>query len=402
MVTVRERNEVFKARRRAKANAGRPGDEILDEVAEFAETLLYVQPWQMTAIVLGCAASYIPEASSTLPYFLVTAHEEQAGKTTVLDTAMMLSDGGWMSDSTWPGIKAFYNRKGHHTLGLDEIGKIYGENGDMGKTNPLYKFQCESYRRNATLSYSVSRTLYEASSYGVQWMSGLHTSVPGDILSRCIPIRMSPKPKHIHKDDTADEDVEAMGHAYQDTLRDWLTGHMQEIKEHNKNEVRKLHPALSSRKKQTWGLMFSTAWAAGGRWPALIMDAFLRLAMNESTEIKPTPNQQMLLDVATILRRYEAEVIFNVDLVDELQEMEDRPYISSSSNYLLATAVRAIGPSATISGQNLAGDYGAGRGRVAAPILARADALSARLRTTEAAAADEPDEPDAELEFEVV
>lgn len=373
------------------------GSDILDEIDLFARTVMYLpHQEQYTSVILATGVSHVTDAFTAVMRMALTG-PSRAGKTTVMDFGMGLSAGSWMSDATGPGLRAFYNTKGAHTLGVDESSKIFGENGMRGKLNPLYRIGTEGYRRTATLSFSVDQTKVDVSSYGVAWFAGIGEAIPYDIMNRAIRIEMEPVPPGYELQDTVDEDVMDLMTDYRDALHEWLAPNRAELKNFYKNEVSKLHPMLYGRLRQVWGGAFAIAWLAGGRWPKLAMDAFLKLGLDASNRPSPTPGQQLLLDVGDIIDRnipYSDGVLFTADLVECLCDMDGRKYGNMGEQALFQLIARHLGVAQNHRATNMAGVSGRGKGREAAPLLAKANELKARLYP-------EPPEPDEDEEDEL-
>jgi hypothetical protein len=387
---VADKVAAMKARREARRAAARPGYELLDETSQFVSTLIYAPRPVNTVLTVGSAISHIPEAFSALPRFGVMGPGE-AGKSSVLDVVNMLSDGAWMSDATVPGLRAWYNKPGNHCLEIDEIGKaIFGESGLQGKRHPVYKILADGYRRTATLSFSNDRNKEDVSSYGVAWYAGKDMTVPDDIARRSIMFAMTRVPEEVELEDTLDEDVIRTGHGYRQSLHDWMAGSAEAIADYAKTEVRLLDPSLTARRRQIWGPGFATCAIAGGDWPERWMEAYLALGMDKPAAPALTPGQQLTIDVAALAEQYRLQVLFNVDLIDELQVMDERPYGDTDPAYLRRELNRVLGPDGEVSGHTISGVFGTGTGRTSAPIIKAAEAIR---RTTGRAPATPAEDP---------
>jgi hypothetical protein len=365
---------------------------LLDEIDGFVEASIHTTRTQQTALVLGFATSHDPFASSTQPRFLITG-PPQSGKSSVMDLMVMLSDNGWVSDSTAPGIRAFFNTEGNHTLGIDEADKTFGQDGQRGQSHPTYRILNDGYRKRATLSYSQNRILTSVSSYGPAWISGIGDCAPPDTRKRAIRISMEEKPSHIEKDDTLDDSVYSTGLAYQEQLHNYILSNHDFLVWFNKTQLTRIHPSMNNRKRQIWGPLFAIAHAAGGRWPSLVMESFLDI--NESfPAAKPTTNQQILLDTETIITQSGyPKFLYTIDLIENLPQRD--LYEQWTEEYLLQALSRALGTTHQVKSKRLNKQNWQGKGRDTAPILKAAKEVRELL--------DPPQEtePDNELDDEL-
>jgi hypothetical protein len=359
----------------------------LDEIDVFAGNCLYLTREQQTVVVLASALSHDPRATGSVPRIIVTG-KKQSGKSTVMDVGLMLSNNGWMSNSTNAGIRAFYNTEGEHTLFCDESQRYFGETGMLGKGLELYKVGVEGYRRRATLSFSVARALTIVSSYGVAWFAGIGDCVPTDMMDRGIRIEMAHKPDSVEKWDTLDDSVWATGNAYQEQLHEWVMSNHAYLVWFGKNNTRRIHPKMTSRRRQIWGPLAGIAFAAGGKWPKLFMDAFLTLGL-DAGRAKPTINQQIVLDAHSIIQEQDENnkeadptaeplaFLYTIDLISNLPERDI--YEDWSEEFLLQSLTRALGTTRQHRGQRFTGEKWNGKGRDTKPIKEQAEDITARL-----------------------
>lgn len=352
----------------------------LDEIDEFADGCLYITEQQRTVIILAAALSHDPRASGAVPRIIVTG-PKGTGKSTVMDVGLMLSENGWMSNSTQAGLRAFYNTEGEHTLFVDEAQRYFGETGLSGKSLELYRVSVEGYRRRATLSFSVARTLTIVSCYGVEWLAGIGDCVPIDVMDRGIRIEMTPKPDSVEKWDTLDDSVFSSGLAYQEQLHEWVLANHSFLVEFNKNQTRRLHRRLTGRRRQIWAPLAAIAYAAQGQWPKRFMEAFLQLGIAAGS-IKPTTNQQITLDTADIITTTTADMkdikfLYTIDLIENLPQRDI--YEDWSEEYMLQALTRALGTTRQARGTRITGERWNGKGRDTAPILKAADEIRTHL-----------------------
>jgi hypothetical protein len=356
-----------------------PESYALDDGDEFVKRTLYCSKEQRTAIVLGCAVSHVVDAFTTVPFFLASAQVEQAGKTTVLHEFMLMGAGGWLSRPTSFAVTSKFaeaHMQGKRVLwGLDEVSKTFGESGLGGRQNPIYDMLTERYMWTATHSISVNRVSTDVSSYGMTVMSGIGTSCPKDLRSRCIIIEMQPRPARVRLESILSPSVRTEGKAAGEVLGRWARARQEKISDIFFNGLRRIHPKLVDRREQIWGPLFAVALAAGGDWYQRCMESFLALALNADDRPALTLRQQILLDSAAYLEQENRDRVLSADLLAHLRQLPDRPAYDRRAlvnERFLRLLTESLGESVQMRDGSRAG-----KGRWAGPILEAAAALRA-------------------------
>lgn len=278
----------------------------LDATRSFIAEVLYAKAEVIDALALVMAVSHATDAFTTVPRVLVTAEQPGAGKTTVLDLAMMLAGNPLDGNGTAYGIKsAFIDNDGRPSLTIvrDEIHHIFGKNGMRGGQNPLYDPLLRGYRASAKHIFSSGQSAQQVSIYGVAFMAGLGNAVPGDLMSRSIHLSMEMKPESVELQPSDDESVTTIGLETGSSLHAWVRGNAKDIKQlFRRTSGRRLHPKLVNRRAQIWAPLFSIALVAGGSWPQRCREAFEYLALDTSDRPVLTPPERCLLDLAAVFR----------------------------------------------------------------------------------------------------
>jgi len=313
----------------------------LDDIRGWVDTLVYATPEQKDAMVLANAITHSTDSFNTLPRVLITSRQSESGKTTWLDISSYLAQNSWMTDPTQFAMRAKFNEPDRPTPLCDEISKVFGEAGLRGRGSPLYKLLVESYRRSATLSFSVDRAVQEVSSFCVAFLAGLKTAAPDDLRRRSIIILMKPVPPGIELDDSLDPGVEAIGRAHGERLHSWVNSVREDLSDYAKN-YRHYHPKLRSRKAQIWAPLFAVAQAAGGDWPERCRRAFTVLALDASEKPVLSPEQQILMDAAELLRSQDApKYLTSRDLLRYLRSLDERKMYQPQSDRQMAMLMSA-------------------------------------------------------------
>jgi len=304
---------------------------VLDETREFIGRYLVATDAQLDVVALWAASTHAMDESVTHPRLLFAGDEPESGKTTGLQLALDLSNNGFDASGSSAALKAKLAEPGKLTLGYDEISDVFGKSGLAGAGNPIGTLLRKGYKRGATDAWSVNRVNVQFDIFMPFAMTGLRVSVPADIRSRCIVIRMAPaKPAEYY-------DVRS-GEAYSVMMRDSLASQVRRhVKEIGAYRARGLHPKLEGRKLEIWEPLFAIASIGGMRWIKRCMTAFLELALNESDRPILTPEQTILQDLnraLSVLRESpqwaeeegNAYEVFGSELRDEMRRFGEPLY----------------------------------------------------------------------------
>jgi hypothetical protein len=371
--------------------------------------MVYARDEYKHVMTMALIVSHARQFFGTVPYILATGDKPESGKSTIaFDIPMMLGFNMQSVDkmTTQPALNAMYLERVTPNLALDDIGKIYGDNGTNGKFHPVYTLGVKSYRKNATTKMSRNGTMVSVPTYGMQFMNGLRNAVPGDIFTRCIWMQMEAAPEGIAQNllPTDDDNAEAEATVLREAIHAWAGQHGAGMKLFMKSRVRRIHPKLFSRKRQIWGPIFAAAYEAGGQWPRWIFEAFVGMALDASEKTPLLPDQFTLLDTANYLVKTEGRSVFTSDLIEALREMPAGQFYRDAEDEYLVKKIfpRALGPSQRVTGYMAygehAGQYGTAMGYDAFHVLNAAIELREILYPEMQGELDDP--MDAELAFE--
>jgi hypothetical protein len=351
--------------------------------------------------------SHAIDSFTTIPHLIATATEPASGKSTIAyDLPMMLAHNmeSYGREDTEPSLATMFYGREKPNLGLDDIGKIFGDAGANGKHLKIYAVLIKAYRRGSKMKMSVNRVNAQLDIYCMCFMNGLHKAVPDDLYTRAIHFKMEEAPSGLELRDALDQSTINDAKILKEAVHGWAGARREQFSAFMRGKVRMIHPKLEKRKRQIWGPLFAVAEAAGGDWPRRIFDAFIAMALDASEKPVLLPDQRVLMDTASILMRHEVSSIFTSDLIAELRAMPEGQYYREAEDEYLVTRLlpEALGPSARISGTMLHGEHagrrGQGKGWKTARILMNAADLRERLYPPMTPMED--DETDAELAFE--
>lgn len=350
-----------------------PSDAVLNTIDKFVSQIAYAPDPTRWAIDLQLAVSHAgPDAFPTRGHMLIRGSKPKCGKTTLAaDVPMLLANNPWRvgKKTTDPALMHKFLEDIPPDLVADDIGKIYGDAGDNGKTSTLYSAMIDGYRNDATVSMSRGSVTRDVPAYCVSWLNGLHKAVPGDLATRCVRGVAVQRPKNVKLRSALHPDTKVEAEGLRKLLHVWVTQHKDEMSNFMLNRAEGLHPKLYDREYQVWGPMAAAANSAGGEWPRRFMTAFVTLELDATDQPLITPDMQLILDAANVARNHHLQRIFNFDLMDELKMMPDRPYEELSDNRLVELVEDALGADQQIRGRSIEGTEGTGPGRLCQPIF---------------------------------
>jgi hypothetical protein len=285
----------------------------LTDAYEFATQVAYAKPEQIWATVLACAITHNIHCFTTAPRLLYNSTEGSSGKTTLgIHIPRMLAFQPFdLTLATEPSIMAKF-LAGEVTGLFDEVGHLFGAAGTGGRTSQKYTILNTGYEWTAVASFSNNRVATDVHIYGVVFMTGLHTSVPPDLLRRCVRIVMKPAPERIAGGllDALDWDTQYIGRDLGKALHQAVRGQSADIADAFRNRLRGLHPQLTSRMRQIWGPLFAVSLAAGGDMPDICLTAFREIALDASGRPHIPVKDGILLEAARLMQEIGGDECF--------------------------------------------------------------------------------------------
>jgi len=302
------------------------GERLLDGIASFIGEYVVAGPEQIDAMTLIAAQTFALDVLPSTMRVLFYSDREASGKTSAMEVLGSLCcnpmDATGTRYALRAGLAANSTESGAPmTLTYDEIRTVFGEAG-MAGGNEVGDIIRKGYRNGARTAWSVNRTRVEFSTYGTFLMTGLGTSVPRDVRSRCIAFEMEQgTPERYFS--VREGEAEAAGWA--ESLAQWVTSWKPEIGDFR---ARGLHPKLEGRHLEVWEGCLAVAAAAGPAWLKRGLSAFAALALSAPDVPVLTPDQRLLRDLAGAVASpmpLEAGGTFagGLTLLDELRRLDD-------------------------------------------------------------------------------
>jgi hypothetical protein len=383
-----------------------PDDYIPNKLRAFVGSIAYARPEYLDVLTMMLIVSHAIESFTTVPQLIATATEPASGKSTIAyDLPMLLAHNmeSYGREDTEPALATMFYGREKPNLGLDDVGKIFGDAGANGKHLKIYAVLIKAYRRGSKMKMSVNRVNALLDIYCMCFMNGLHKAVPDDLYTRAIHFKMEEAPSGLELRDALEQSTINDAKILREAVHGWAGSRRDQFTAFMRGKVRAIHPKLEKRRRQVWGPVFAAADAAGGDWPRRIFDAFVAMALDASEKPVLLPDQRCLMDASSIIMRSGESGIFTSDLIAELRALPDGQYYRDAEDEHLATRLlpEALGPSKRITSVAMHGDYagqaGQAKGWKAAKILKDAADLHDMLYPPMASM--EPDDTDAELAF---
>jgi Protein of unknown function (DUF3631) len=293
---------------------------ILDEVAEFYDRFVVIDPVKRDAAVLFAGVTWAQKALFTLPRFMFTSEEtglEETGKTTAMNVTAALSANAEEADGSYAALRsALMAADGtpEDSLRLwtfDAIdATVFGESGqNAGNNATLIKLLEKGYKKGAHESISVRGTKKSIPLFYPVIMTGKGVTLRRDLRSRTVVVRIeSGTPQEYFDARVAEPDARKQGEALGKEVR----LHLKEIGDFRADGI---HPRLIKRKQEVWEPLFAVAWHLGGqRWLNRCRDAFELLALDSGTQALSL-RQETLRDASSVLDKIPVRVIPNGALV---------------------------------------------------------------------------------------
>jgi hypothetical protein len=276
----------------------------LDEVRDLLGAVVYAEDHELDAFSLALALTNVTDAVYSVPRVLITGKRGR-GKTVLLGMAMNIAyNAEDVTGATSFGLRATFtdNREDGLTVIQDELQITFGESGMRGSSSQLRDILSRGCYEDGTVRFASSNSSVVIPVYAPFFMAGIGDHcVPDDVYSRCIPIRMQPKPDGKRLLDSRSIATRTLARSLKDPLHSQMRSIVDDVAGWYK-DYSVLHPSLTDRRGEIWAGMFAVAYAVGGTWPQRCRKAFEAIACDGGDDplARLAPSQRLLLDMAAI------------------------------------------------------------------------------------------------------
>ena len=349
--------------------------ERLDESVRAAGRYLWLSPATLDAIVLAAGASHVTDVRTFASTFrvLFVADRENAGKTTGMQVGLSLSYSPMnLAGDTTYGVKSGIFEAASAglpcpTFYYDEVTKVFGVDGSNGDSNPIADILKRGYKayevanKPTVISRSRNGVREEASIFAPAWMTGRKLAIPRDLRSRTIVINMKPAPEGAVEYFDPRDAMETFGEL-SESLGYAVRGNRDIIRKFRVRTVGR-RDLVGTRKGEVWEPLFAVASAACPRdedgnitdstWLNRAMAAYTELAADLADEVKLSPEQVLVRDIADAAQRLaDAGEIFEHSgrtfvragaVRDEIRHIDPRRYSGPTDSQLARRGSDALG-----------------------------------------------------------
>lgn len=182
---------------------------VIDDLMDYFKRFIAFENEDHPLILsLWTANTWVYEHSSTAPYLYVFSQEKQSGKTLTLDVLQTVARNPLMSNDITSAALFRAIDYMTPTIFLDEVDNIFtgsaGKQELRGMLNSGYKKNGYIYRCDKDSPAGVKAY----STFGPKVFAGIDNAcLPDTLASRCIPLKLSRKPKGVEMEEFFAEDV---------------------------------------------------------------------------------------------------------------------------------------------------------------------------------------------------
>jgi putative DNA primase/helicase len=306
------------------------GVELLNQLVTAIHKYLILEPHQAIALALWVIFSHAFPAFEFAPKLIVNSPTKRAGKTLLLEMLERLVHRRVLISGTNANTLLRLIELYGPTLLLDEFDTLMKAGGEMaealrGILNSGFKKAAAQYLKLVP-SKDGGWEPRVFSTWCPQVLAGIG-KVPDTVADRSIQIGMKRKLKtekvpQLRARDGGDLDILAR------KVARWAGDHLSELEE--ADYPNNMPAELNDRASDAWSPLMAIADLAGGDWAAKARESAIALAGEQDSETIPT---MLLVDIKKIFDDEEKfpsprrdDKISSKRLVDELNEMHDRPW----------------------------------------------------------------------------
>jgi hypothetical protein len=260
------------------------GMTVLSYVRESVSKSVYFPEDELMVYAGALVVSHATGCFPYLPRIVLRSGRGGFGKSQALRLAAKLAPNPWFiagKSASGPSIRSHLMRPERPTLFLDEASKVFGRSGRQGEGSPLCTVLTDGYDAQSTVTVQASGTDAEESAYCLAFMATLG-SLPEDIETRVITLRMVGRPKHVTLAPVSSRNLDHQ----RDYVKSWAAEHEEYMRDAY-DRIGDVHEDLVDRPGQIWGPLIAVSMAAGTDETERMVRAFTRLGLDKPADIRP-------------------------------------------------------------------------------------------------------------------
>lgn len=293
---------------------------ILEADATFVRRLLVVGEYELVAVALWTAHTYVVECSRATAYLHFCSPEPGSGKTTALEVLELTVYNPVQADGLSEAVLFRMLDQKHPTLLLDEVDAIFGKR-NSDSTEGIRQVLNSGYRKGRRVWRCVgpAHEVKPFDVFGAKALAGLN-ELPGTLAHRAIPIALKPPlPSDVYEELDA-EDLEEETDALRYQFQAWADASRGVLCD-PALRPRRLE-GLDARGNEIWRPLLRIADLAGGDWPERARQAALELS-GRSRQQHDSKNVQLLGHIRDV---FVEERMFCAAICKALNEDDELPY----------------------------------------------------------------------------
>ena len=294
------------------------GADFLNSLAAFVLRYLMLPRHAAEVIALWIVHTYLLDVTDYTPYLHVRSPVPGCGKSTLLDLLSNLAHQPQFTGSISPA--ALYRRiaRLRPTMLVDELDTQRGDG--FGRLRGVLN---TGFHRSGTFTVCEGDNHKDTdfSTFCPKVVAGIGR-LPATVESRSIAIPLKKATR---------DDLETLKKVRSDRIREECLPYRrkavrlaQDIREQLRGADPDLPSELGGRESDVWRPLIAIADAAGGQWPEAVRDAARTLSGSGREE--SDHGILVLQDIRALFERMEADKLASKVIVDELNELEDRPW----------------------------------------------------------------------------
>jgi len=290
------------------------GSELLAELVEVLRLYIVMTKEQATAVALWTVHTYLMRKVETYPVLAVTSATERSGKTNLFRLLNRLVLRPLLASNLTPAAIFRTVEKARPTLLVDEVDTF------INAAEELRGILNSGHSRDAAYVVRAVGDDYEPRMFST-WSAkavAMIGKLPATLQDRSVEIRLVRKRKDERVLPVRDKALRHFG-----PLRRKIARFAADIEKDIEDYEPKIPSSLNDRAADNWEPLLAIADLAGGGWPEEARKAALALSGEGEEE---EARILLLGDLAAIFQAKGTDRLSTADILEQLHEMEDRPW----------------------------------------------------------------------------
>jgi len=289
-------------------------NDVLDEISQLFTKYLVLPEGAAEILTLWAAHTHVFDAFQHTPRLNITSPESECGKTLLLDVLETVTPKSLRTENVTTAVLFRIIDKESPTLLIDEYDTFLKGNNELrGGLNAGHKRGGQHLRCDGD-----SNEVKAFKTFAPVALAGIR-ALTGTLSSRSIVIQLKRAKKSEIKQHFDSRHIEHEQKLIRKLAR-WAKDNAEQLKAIEPE----LPPDLYNRPADNWRPLFAIAENVGEGWPERLKNAYVLLTNNE--DVEDTASVMLLEDINGIFETKYTDKITSSEIVDELANMEERPW----------------------------------------------------------------------------